>query len=291
MKLRLITLAALLATAGVAQAKIADSNDNGNSGSGDLFASLVSVSNTASFTVDLGVRLDQFVALVAPTQLGVKLVWDLQNSSFTDLSVVSTGLSGILQPLDYGNVYNTFAAPGVGDSPDLQFDVKAMDGLPTNFPQAGQNRYLSTSTATTLTASNGQVFNMDKVDIYPTAANGDLTNSTHGSDFNMAGANMQDDGDAFNVYFVNGSDNNWVGATSFTSPGSVAGPLNFYFLTNTSTVAASQSSVTKYAGQWQFDAASAQLSYVAAVPEAETWAMLLAGLGVMGAVVRRRKKA
>jgi hypothetical protein len=290
MKLRLITLAALLATAGVAQAKIADSNDNGNSGSGDLFASLVSVSNTASFTVDLGVRLDQFVALVAPTQLGVKLVWDLRNSSFTDLSVVSTGLSGILQPLDYGNVYNTFAAPGVGDSPDLQFDVKAMDGLPTNFPQAGQNRYLSTSTANAVTSTNGQVFAMDNIDQYVIAANNDTTNSTHGSDVNAAGASMYDDGDNAQAYYQNSGDN-WKGAVSFTSPGSVADPLNFYFLTNTSTVAASQSSVTKYAGQWQFDAASAQLSYVAAVPEAETWAMLLAGLGVMGAVVRRRKKA
>lgn len=292
MKRKLIVLAAVLASAGVAQAKIADSNDNGSSSSGDLFASLVSVTNTASFTVDLGVRLDQFISLVAPAQSGVKLVWNLQNSSFTDMSVVPTGLAAVMQPLNYGSVYNNFATPGVIGASDLRFDVKAMDGLPAAFAAAGQNRYLSTSTAAAITATNGQVFAMDNVDIYPTAANGDATNSTHGNSFASAGANMQDDGDAFNVYFVNGSADNWKGATSFTSPGSVANPLNFYLLTNTSATAASQASVTPYAGQWQFNAGNAQLSYIAAapVPEAETWAMLLAGLGVMGTVVRRRSK-
>ncbi len=290
MKLRLIALAAALAVAGAAQAKIADSNDNGNASSGDLFASLVSVSNTASFTVDLGLRLDQFVSAIGPMQLGIKLVWDLNDSSFTDMSVVSTGLAALMQPLNYGTVFNTFATDAVIGASDLRFDVKAMDGLPAAFAGAGMNRYLTTSFATSISASNGHVFAMDNVDIYPTAANGDTTNSTHGDSFTTAGANMQDNGDAFNVYFVNGSANNWKGAVSFQSPGSIADPLNFFFLTNTSSVAAQQASVTTFAGQWHFDAATAQLSYAAPVPEAETWAMLLAGLGIMGAVVRRRNK-
>jgi len=290
MKLRLIALAAALAVAGAAQAKIANSRDNGNASSGDLFASLVSVSNTASFTVDLGLRLDQFVSAIGPTQLGIKLVWDLNDSSFTDMSVVSTGLAALIQPLNYGTVFNTFAAPAVIGASDLRFDVKAMDGLPTFLPAAGLNRYLTTSNAPSITANNGQVFAMDNVDIYPNAANLDTTNSTHGDSFATAGANMQDNGDAFNVYFVNGSANNWKGATSFQSPGSIADPLNFFFLTNSSSTAAQQASVTTFAGQWHFDAATAQLSYAAPVPEAETWAMLLAGLGIMGAVVRRRNK-
>jgi hypothetical protein len=36
---------------------------------------------------------------------------------------------------------------------------------------------------------------------------------------------------------------------------------------------------------------SANTLHVAAVPEPETYAMLLAGLGLMGAVARRRNKA
>lgn len=46
--------------------------------------------------------------------------------------------------------------------------------------------------------------------------------------------------------------------------------------------------VSEYAGTWSYDGAS--LNYtVAAVPEPETYAMLLAGLGMLGAVARRRR--
>jgi hypothetical protein len=298
MKLKLIALAAMLAASGVAQAKIADSNDNllGLAAvptySGDLFASLASVSNTASYTVDLGLRLDQFTAAFDPSQTGIKLVWDLDDSTFSDLGSFNTGLSSLVQPLDYGSVYTTFADAGFTSATDLKYDVKAMDGLPTSFPTVGANRYLSTSYADSITATNGQVFVMDNVDVYPTAVNGDLTNSTHGTSFDTAGANMYDAGDATNVYFQNGSGDNWKGAVSFTSTTSVNNELNFYSLTNTSSVAASQAAVTQYAGVWSFDTATAQLSYTAAapVPEAETYAMMLAGLGLVGFMVSRRRK-
>ncbi|MHB1144101.1 MAG: PEP-CTERM sorting domain-containing protein [Thiobacillus sp.] len=291
MKLKLIALAAMLAASGVAQAKIADSNDN-SATSGDMFASLVSVSNNASFTVDLGLRLDQFTAASALVNAdGVKLVWDLDGGTFSDLSAVSTGLGAQMQALNYGSVYSTFATAAVIGASDLKFDVKAMDGTPTFAPGAGTNRYLSTSTAATLSQTNGQVFNMKSYDVYPTAANVDATNSTHGADFNTAGANMFDAGDATNVYFQNSGDN-WKGATSFTSTGAASGDLNFYFLSNTSSTAANQAAVTKYAGVWSFDVATAQLSYAtaAAVPEAETYAMMLAGLGLVGFMVSRRRK-
>ncbi|MDP1923827.1 MAG: PEP-CTERM sorting domain-containing protein [Thiobacillus sp.] len=291
MKLKLIALAAMLA-AGSAQAKIADSNDNGNTSSGDMFASLVSVSNNASYTVDLGLRLDQFTAASALVNAdGVKLVWDLDGGTFSDLSSVSTGLGAQMQMLNYGSVYSTFATAAVVGATDLKFDVRAMDGLPTSFASAGANRYLSTSAAASITATNGQVFAMDIADAYPTAANADVTNSTHGAALNTAGANMFDAGDASNVYFQNGGDN-WTGATSFTSTGSTSNKLSFYALTNSSTTAASQATVVKYAGVWSFDAATAQLSYAtaAAVPEAETYAMMLAGLGLVGFMVSRRRK-
>jgi hypothetical protein len=296
LKFKHIALAAALVATGAAQAKIADSNDNGNLSSGDMFASLVSVSNNASFTVDLGLRLDQFTAASTLVNAdGVKLVWDLDAGTFSDLSAVSTGLAGQMQTLNYGSVYTTFATPTVIGATDLKFDVKAMDSLYIGLAAtAGQVNYLSTSAATSITATNGQVTNMKNGDNYVTAANGDATNSTHGTAFNIAGANMFDAGDATNVYFQNSGDN-WQGATSFTSTGAVSpmaingGELNFYFLSNSSTNAAHQATVTKYAGVWSFDVASAQLSYVTApVPEAETYAMLLAGLGLMGAIVRRR---
>jgi len=44
-------------------------------------------------------------------------------------------------------------------------------------------------------------------------------------------------------------------------------------------------------GNFSFDVATGSLVYVAAVPESDTYAMLLAGLGVMGLVARRRLAA
>lgn len=289
MKLKLIALAAMLAASGIAQAKIADSNDNTlTTGSGDMFASLVSVSNNASFTVDLGLTLGQFAAANVNVD-GVKLVWDLDGGTFSDLSAASTGL--VTQALNYGSVYTTFATAAVVGASDLKFDIKAMDGTPSAFAGAGANRYLSTSAANSITATNGQVFLMDNWDAILNASNADVTHSTHGADLNTAGANMFDASDAVNVNFEAGG-NQWNGATSFSSTGAAGSDLNFYFLANSSSTAASQASVTKYTGVWSFDAVTAQLSYATAapVPEAETYAMMLAGLGLVGFMVSRRRK-
>jgi len=286
MKFKLIALAAMLAASGVAQAKVADSNDNVST-SGDLFANLVSASNNASFTVDLGLRLDQFLN---PTvnAAGVKLVWDLNGNSFSDLSAVSTGLT--TQTLNYGSIYDAFATTAVTGAADFKFDVKAMDGVPATLAGAGTNRYLSTSSASSITALNSQVFGMDNWDVILNASNNDLTNSTHGADILTAGANNFDSGDAANVNFQAGGDQ-WNGATSFTSTGSASSPLNFFFLSNSSSTSANLANVSTLAGTWSFDATTAQLSYTTApVPEAETYAMMLAGLGLVGFMVSRRNK-
>lgn len=286
MKLKLIALAAMLAATGAAQAKVGDSNEVGRT-SGDLFANVWSVSQNASFTVDLGVTLDNWIAGNMNAD-GVKLVWDFRNGSFTDMSDVASGVS-MYKTINYGNIWNTFATPGVAGAADLKFDIKAMDGTPINFPGVGANRYLSSSFANSITASNTQVFNMDNWDVTLNASNNDQTNSTHGTDFNVAGANMFDLGDNVNVNYQSGGEQ-WKGATSFNSAGSVDGALNFYFLANATGNANAQASVSKYAGQWTFDAATAQLTYATApVPEAETYALMLAGLGLVGFMAARRR--
>lgn len=283
MKLKLIALAAMLA-AGSAHAKVGDSNDYAPNG-GDLFASVWSVSQNASYTVDLGLTMDQFLAGNVNAD-GVKLVWDFRNNSFTDMSAVASGIS-LTQTLNYGGIYNLFATPGVAGAADLKFDVKAMDGTPTFAPGAGTNRYLSTSFANSISATNGQVFNMDNWDVAINASNIDTTDSTHGSDLNVAGANMFNSGDSVNVNVPVHGDQ-WKGAVSFNSTGSVNDTLNFYFLTNSNSTAAQQAIVTKFAGQFSFN--DGVLTYATApVPEAETYAMMLAGLGLVGWMARRRK--
>lgn len=291
-KLNALVAATMMVAAGTAHAQIADSNDNTLepvNNSGDMFASVVSAQNTATFTVDLGLTLNQFVSAVAPTATGVKLVWDMDAGTFSDLSSTSTGLSGLVQPINYGTVYTTFATASVVGASDLKFDVKAMDGTPGLLAATGTNRYLSTSLQSDITATNSQVFAMDNEDAYVIAANSDATNSTQGTSFGTAGANMLDAGDGFNVNFESTGDQ-WNGATTFSSVGKVGDLLNFYSLFNSSKTGSAQSTVTLYSGVWSFDTLTAQLSYTTApVPEAETYAMMLAGLGLVGFMVSRRR--
>lgn len=61
-----------------------------------------------------------------------------------------------------------------------------------------------------------------------------------------------------------------------------------FFLAEAQTANSLIPQVSDYNGTWSYDGAT--LSYaVAAVPEPETYAMLLAGLGMLGAVARRRR--
>ena len=286
MKLKLIALAVMLA-AGTAHAKVGDSNDYAPNG-GDMFVNVWSVSQNASATVDLGLTLDQWVAGNMNAD-GIKLVWDLNGNTFTDMSAVASGIT-LTQTLTYGNVWDTFAQPSVTGAADLKFDIKAMDGTPTFSPAAGTNRYLSTSSAQSITATNGQVFSMDNWDVPLNASNIDTTNSTHGTELNVAGANMFDAGDNVNVSVLSGGEQ-WKGAVSFNSASAAANAANFYFLTNSTAVAANQASVSKYTGKWSFNAATAELTYATApVPEAETYAMMLAGLGLVGFMAARRNR-
>ena len=287
MKLKLIALAVMLAATSTAQARIADSNETGRT-SGDMFVNVWSVSQNASTTVDLGLSLDQWIAGNMNAD-GIKLVWNLNAGTFTDMSAVASGVA-LTQTINYGNVWSTFAQPSVTGAADLKFDVKAMDGTPTGLAGAGTNRYLSTSSANTISATNGQVFAMDNWDNLANASNNDTTNSTHGTDLNVAGANMFDLGDATNVNVKAGGEQ-WQGAVSFNSASAAANAANFYFLANTSSNTAPQATVSKYTGKWSFNATTAELSYATApVPEAETYAMMLAGLGLVGFMAARRNR-
>lgn len=288
-KLNALAAAALLLSSSGAFAAIDNSVANKTAtGSGDVFFNLVSASNNASFTADLGLRLDQFIA--APvTGPGVKLVWDLRTGVFSDQSAVSTGLGSLLQTINYGNVYNTFGSTAVLGASDLKFDIKGGDGYYTGFaPSTGMVRYLSTADYAAITATNAQLMNMKNWNVMIDAGNADTTNSTHG--MAAAGANMFDNGDGLNVNFEAGGDE-WKFATSFRSTGAANAPLNFFYLSNSSNVSSAQATVTSL-GAWSFDAGTAQLTYATAapVPEAETYAMMLAGLGLVGFMVSRRRR-
>jgi hypothetical protein len=286
MKLKLIAAAAVLAASG-AQAAIT-TPAGGNS---DLLVSFYSASSNATFTADLGITMSQFTSSVSASATGIKLVWDLDAGTFSDLSASSTGLS--TQALNYGNVFTNFYSSSVASAADLQFGLIAADGAPTLGITTNRGVLVTADAGVTASATNANIINASGtggVQTYMTAANGDTTNSTHGTA--AAGANMFDSGDNQNVHVATGMGDKVNNYLPFSIYGADQNSLSFYALTTTSATGTGAGSVVKYSGTWSFDAATNSLIYqTAPVPEPETYAMLLAGLGLMGAVARRRRQA
>jgi len=84
--------------------------------------------------------------------------------------------------------------------------------------------------------------------------------------------------------FTVGVKNNWGGnAAGFTTDNFVGTDAAFYTVTQATSAAGGT-----FVGNFSFNGTNVA---VAAVPEPETYAMFLAGLGMVGAMVRRRKQA
>ncbi len=283
MKLKLIAAAAALAAAGTAGAAVTPTS----SGNSDMVANFFSTASNATISFDLGISMLDFTSAVGGSATGIKLVWDLDAGTFQDLSAAATGLAS--QAINYGNLFNEFLAEGSLDS--LKFDVKAGDRNPTFNPAAGTNSLLTTSAAPSVTSTNSALFNaLNTLGTSFNFMNNDATGSTHGADAATAGANKYNDGDIPAQYAFLTRDGENLKNLPFQTTGSVANPLNMFLLANSSSAVAGAAVVTALSGLWTFDALTNQLIYATApVPEPEAFAMLLAGLGLMGAIARRRR--
>lgn len=281
MKLKLIAAAAALAAAGSAGAAVTLPS----TGNSDMVANFFSTASNSTISFDLGISMLDFTNAVGGSATGIKLVWDLDAGTFQDLSAAATGL--VSQAINYGNLFNEFLAEGSLNS--LKFDVKAGDRNPTFNPAAGTNNLLTTSAAPSVTSQNAALFNA--LNVLGTSfgfMNGDATGSTHGAA--TAGANKYNDGDIAAQYAFLTRDGENLKNLPFQTTGSVSNPLNMFLLANSSSAAAGAAVVTALSGLWTFDALTNQLIYATApVPEPEAFAMLLAGLGLMGAIARRRR--
>ena len=284
MKFKLLALTALMAASG-ANAAIT-TTAGGNS---DMFATFYSASQSATYVVDLGLTISQFRAAVSPTATNYKLVWDLDGAG----SFTATGLAAPLttQTINYGDIFNTFATPAVTGSSDYRFGVYAGDGAPLTLPATGTRSVLVTSSLPAVTATNANVFNATAatgMDAYLKAQNEDKTNTTHTTA--SAGANMYDLGDSTQVLQSVNLGSQIKNTVTFNTVANVGNTLNFFALSNVGFGTVTQATVAKYNGVWSFDATQNQLVFATPVPEPETYAMLLAGLGLMGAIARRRKQ-
>lgn len=285
-KLKALAVAAIMAASAPAFAAI----EGGASGNGELLLnvryyggdSATSGDDDISALFDLGFTMNDMLA--ANGQAGFSKTWD-----------VTTG--------SYGASWNqlmSFAGPA--NAHLVEFNVIALDN--TNLNMAGGSRHLTTGSVDAWPSQgNTNVKGFANMEKYIDANN---SNSSHKSDAN--GASVAKPTDAPDTFFgaVNGltQGDTWLTKTTVDTTQPLGTEQNFWYLTTSSASSLAQATKTPFGvdlnndgviGTGEFTKVTLSdtgtLSIMSPVPEADTWAMLLAGLSMLGMMIRRRTGA
>jgi hypothetical protein len=264
MKLKLIALAAMLA-AGSANAAIQD----GSTGNGELFMTVLDSAGQQSYTLDLNLTMNDFLAGVAVSGASYSYAADANMTSFL----------GMVAPADKSS---------------LVFAIGAMDTVGAN--ATDYHRYITTASA---------------IDLGNTVTNANLKNLGGQGSFFLGNTNgLIGAGDSLvvtdsSILAYAGSGvwgSNWGNSANFNSTGAIGDDLGMYFLAQTSGATfpiSIKNSPSTYSAIYQvgspvfanLDMNGNLMIAAAPVPEAETYAMMLAGLGLVGFMVARRRQA
>ena len=254
MKFKLIALAAVLAAAGSANAAPIN---NGAAGNGGLFFSIWDGAN--SYSRNLGFSINSFeTGLAAAGNFTASFAADATFTSFlgtADLAALK---------------WNVVASDGQGDRRILEtYTTKPLTTLAD-----GSIRGVSTGTQSFLTDVNAKLATSDSA-TYAVGTAGYAGATTKFAD-NAAGIlNFSNAGTFANNSYISGLSFMRINAIA---SGTAASVYNTYL--------DGGNSVKLY-----LDGNNAlNIAAVTAVPEPESFAMLLAGLGLMGAIARRRNK-
>ncbi|SET08857.1 MYXO-CTERM domain-containing protein [Nitrosospira multiformis] len=285
-KLKTLAITAIMAASTPALAAI----EGGVTGNSELLlnvryyggASATTGGDDISGLFDLGLKMDDMLAQNGQV---FNKSWDLTSGS-------------------YGASWNQLMSfVGPANAHLVEFSVIALDN--TDFGTIGGSRYLTTmnvETAPKLATRPLVAFqNMEK---YIDANN---SRGTHASDAN--GASVATPTDAPDTFFgaINGvgQGDNWLANTTADTTQPLGTDQNFWFLTTSSISSFAQAVKTPFGIDLNNDGSIGEDEFskfkltengvltftspsVSPIPEADTWAMLLAGLGMLGMIVRRR---
>ncbi|MGH8685955.1 MAG: PEP-CTERM sorting domain-containing protein, partial [Nitrosospira sp.] len=200
----------------------------------------------------------------------------------------------------YGASWNQLMSfVGPANANLVEFSVIALDS--TGLNTAGGPRYLTTGNADDYPRlGNTNLKGFQNMETYIDANN---SRGTHATDANGASVAMPTDDP--NTFFgaINGfgQGDTWLQKTTVDTTQPLGTEQNFWFLTTSSTSTLAQATKTPFGVDLNNDGVigageytkilltdTGALSITSPVPEADTWAMLLAGLSMLGMMVRRR---
>lgn len=293
MKIKALAVAVTLAVvAGPAAATIANSTvaNGGVNGNGELFFSVWDTAGTAddlsddrSYTRDLGGALNDWATSANVPVINAAKEAPGYNMGFGPDALLTSFLSATA-PADFANLrWNVAAVDSSGRDRVL---VTSNNGLPV--PNNADFKVLA--------QSGGDIY-LGAVNVLPGQGGPGDGQSVLNVGFNGSSIATLADGSA--LASKSWGDNFGGRTGQLNVAGYIGEKLNFYLFTENGTAPAATAWSYQYVNAvdptlpayWQLGN-DGTLSYqVAAVPEAETWAMMAAGLLMIGAVARRRMSA
>jgi hypothetical protein len=282
MTLKAVAAALLIASSGAAMADIA----NGETGNGELFLSVWDQVNSQSYIRDLNVGMNSFGTINRPT------------GGFATNVDVWTGPG--TNPIRFTSMadsnWTTFLS-GKSDAVIDQFvwDVIALDSTTVGSVPDGI-RYLTTSgtalnwsTTTGNQQNNSSIVGFQGANAYVNAVNLTLTGDTSVGGSAIFGAGSA----AYMGEGTSGKLDNFGTFARFKTTGLIGNPLDFYYITRSSASAPAEGLAVKYGNiggdaEWLLSK-SGDLTFSAPVPEPETYALMVAGLALVGVAARRRR--
>lgn len=284
-KLMAAAVAATLSLAAVSGAQAAILT--GSSGNSELVLFAFDVTTNNASMWDLGVHMNDFLTTTAAVNTpGAQIQWNLSTGSIT-ANAFAAGYAGATgaSAASYGTALAQIAAYGAGN---VRWGVIALDNLnPMRFLTTSWFDFdmVSTTDPTNITAFS---LSNDFLVAHNSLGTNADPNVAHGASHAISGNGKQDEG--FGA-------EDWRGKMAVTATGAVTGiagawdnaPLSFYSL---ATTAAGAADYHQHAGQWSFDLAGGTLTYevAAVIPEPSEYALMLAGLGMLGFMMRRRTR-
>lgn len=278
MKFQLKALAAAMVLAAAVPAHAAV--DLGTTGNGSLSLSVFDRAANVSVVFDLGKSYSDFSVI---------------GTSFADSNADDLGksLSWNLTSGDYATAWSTFTS--LTNSANWQFAVIAVDNAGSGAGNRGLISTLNQATVTALTTNplQAQITNWDSY-LAENTANSAVIYQNHGTDLVPTGvangASVANVGQAYvGTYYLAGKNFN----SGSIAVGNVGQSLAVYQnVTGSTAFGATTSTIFGNGAAFTFTANGA-LTYatnpVVEVPEADTWAMMMLGLGFMGFVARRKQ--